>query len=88
MLSITRMGDYHKNDEHEVTARKIKCFSGSEIILDTASEYGLRCELLTLPSWSGFCVVKVFAKKSDFRRAQFSWLQKMIQARHETEIEL
>lgn len=80
--------DYHKSDENECIPRRIKCYGPPDPIIDTASEYGLRCELLTLPSWFGFCVVKVFATKSDFRRAQFAWLQRMIQTRHETEIEL
>lgn len=56
--------------------------------VDIATDHGLRCEIVRMPSWDGFCVVKVWATKRDYKAAQFQWLARMIETKVETEIEL
>lgn len=80
--------DYNRDDEHAVIPRRIKCHFDPSIIIGVATEHGLRAEIVRMPDWKDFCVVKIFATRRDFKVAQFAWLQKMIEARHETEIEL
>lgn len=83
-------GDYNRDDESRTLPRPIKCYGDhfAETIIEVATAHGLRCEVVRHPNWS-FCVVRVWADKKTFRRAQYEWLQKMISdQKPETEIEL
>jgi hypothetical protein len=81
------VSDY-QYDEHAVIPRRIKCHFNPATIVEVASAHVLRVEVATRPDW-GFVVVKVFAARAAFKKAQFAWLQKMItDQKPETEIEL
>lgn len=79
--------DYLRTDENECIPRRIKIYGSPDIIIEVATAHGLRCECVSFPSWD-FCVLKIFATRRQFKAAQFSWLQRMIDDKPQTEIEL
>lgn len=79
--------DYQRTDENECLPRRIKCFGCPDTIIEVATSHDLRCEIVRMPNWD-FVVVKVWATKSSYKRAQFQWLARMIETKVETEIEL
>lgn len=79
--------DYRREDENEVTPHRIKSYGANETIIEVAANHGLRCERVSHPAWD-FCVIRVWATKKDFKRAQLDWLARMIAQKHEMEIEL
>ncbi len=71
--------EYERQDEFAELSRPVRCYGPSEPIIETARDHGLRCERISLPAWD-YVIIKVWATKANFRRAQYAWLQKMIGA--------